>query len=179
MRAGKFALALLAAVGLSACGSQKLEDYSAETPTLDLREYLNGPLTASGVFFGLSDRAELRFVVDMEGTWEGKIGTLAEQFRYSDGKTEERIWTIRFQDDERFTATAADVEGEAVGGQSGNAATMSYRLRLPRDDGDEIVVSMEDWFYLQEDGTLINRAEMSKYGVTVGELIVVFRKSPE
>jgi hypothetical protein len=70
------------------------------------------------------------------------------------------------------------VVGEALGMQTGNAAKMTYRLRIPRE-GDEIVVSMEDWFYLQDDGTLINRTKMRKFGVTVGELVIAFRKQPE
>jgi hypothetical protein len=170
------ALALIA--GLAGCGSQALQDYTEETPRLDLREYLDGPLTASGIFFDRAGRADLRFVVDIEGSWDGNTGTLDERFEYSDGRTDERVWTIRFEDDAHFTATAPDVVGEAMGAQSGNAATMTYRLRIPRD-GDEIVVSMEDWFYLQQDGTLINRAKMRKFGLTVGELVIAFRKEPE
>ena len=52
---------------------------------------------------------------------------------------------------------------------------MTYRLRIPRGES-EIVVSMEDWLYLQENGTLINRARMRKFGFPVGELIIAFRK---
>jgi len=172
------AAALALAATLSGCGGQSLDDYAAGTPRLDLREYLDGPLAASGIFFGRSGEAELRFTVDMVGEWEGSTGTLAEDFVYSDGRTEQRTWTLTFTDDRNFTATAHDVEGEAVGAQSGSAATMRYRLRLKREGGDEITVSMEDWFYLTDDGTLINRARMSKFGVTVGELIVTFRKLP-
>jgi hypothetical protein len=170
----------LAAVlaGLAGCGSQTIEDYAAEGPTLDLRDYLNGPLEASGVFIGPGGGVDRRFVVDMDGTWDGDTGTLTENFRYGDGGAEQRVWTLRFEDDRRFTATAGDVEGEAVGEQRGNAATMTYRLRLPRGDGD-LVVSMEDWFYLLENGTLINRAQMRKFGLPVGEVIVVFRKPSE
>ncbi|MCL5776546.1 DUF3833 domain-containing protein [Limibaculum sp. FT325] len=168
------ALALVAL--LAGCAGQRLEDYAAETPRLDLREYLDGPLQASGIFFGRSGRADLRFTVDMVGSWDGNTGTLEEDFVYSDGRTERRVWTLTFADDEAFTGTAHDVEGQAVGRQSGSAATMTYRLRLTREGGDEITVSMEDWFYLLEDGTLINRARMSKFGITVGELIVTFRK---
>jgi len=172
------AIAVAVIASLAGCGSQALDDYAAETPRLDLREYLNGPLTASGIFFDYAGRADLRFVVDMEGSWDGNTGTLAERFRYSDGQTDERVWTIRFTDDQHFTATAHDVEGEATGGQQGNAAIMKYRLRIPRD-GKEVVVSMEDWLYLQEDGTLINRAKMRKFGFSVGELVVIFRKLPQ
>jgi hypothetical protein len=172
------AVAVAVIASLAGCGSQVLDDYAAETPRLDLREYLNGPLTASGIFFDYAGRADLRFIVDMDGSWNGNTGTLSERFRYSDGQTDERIWTIRFTDDQRFTATAHDVVGEATGGQKGNAAMMKYRLRIPRD-GKEVVVSMEDWLYLQEDGTLINRAKMRKFGLSVGELVVTFRKLPQ
>jgi hypothetical protein len=178
MHKRKFILAVALVAGLAGCGSQALEDYSGGQPELDLRAYLNGPLTASGIYFDHAGRADLRFVVDMEGTWQGDTVTLAEQFRYSDGRTDERVWTLRFQGDERFTGTADDVVGVASGMQTGNAAKMNYRLRIPRED-DEIVVSMEDWFYLQEDGTLINRTKMRKFGVTVGELVIAFRKQPE
>lgn len=177
MQKSKMATALAVVVGLAGCGSQAIEEYAAETPQLDLRDYLNGPLTASGVFFDHAGRASLRFIVDMEGSWEGDTGTLSERFRYSDGRSDERVWTISFQDDDSFTATAHDVVGEAKGSQRGNAAMMEYRLRIPRDGG-EIVVAMEDWLYLQEDGTLINRTKMRKFGLTVGELVVAFRKLP-
>jgi len=36
---------------------------------------------------------------------------------------------------------------------------------------------MEDWFYLMDDGRLINRARMSKFGLKVGELFVSFSKA--
>lgn len=178
MKKSNVAVAVAVIASLAGCGSQVLDDYAAETPRLDLREYLNGPLTASGIFFDYAGRADLRFIVDMDGSWNGNTGTLSERFRYSDGQTDERIWTIRFTDDQRFTATAHDVVGEATGGQKGNAAMMKYRLRIPRD-GKEVVVSMEDWLYLQEDGTLINRSKMRKFGLSVGELVVTFRKLPQ
>ncbi len=155
--------------------AQGVGDYAAETPVLDLRDYLNGPLVASGLFIGLSGRADRRFTVDMVGRWNGNQGTLDEQFRFSDGETGERCWALRFTDDRTFVATAHDVVGMARGAQTGSAATMRYRLKVPRAQG-EIVVSMEDWFYLVEDGTLINRTRMSKFGIKVGELVVSFRK---
>lgn len=176
MRLPRLAALVALIATLAGCGAQTLDDYAAGTPPLDLRTYLSGPLAASGVFFDRAGRAEVLFTADMIGTWAGNTGTLAEDFRYSDGRTDQRTWTLVFTDDQTFTGTAHDVEGRAVGAQSGNAATMSYRLRLKREGGDEITVAMEDWFYLLDDGTLINRARMSKFGVTVGELIVTFRK---
>lgn len=156
-------------------GARSVSAYAEEAPVLDLRDYLDGPLSAAGVFFGLSGRVERRFVADMLGTWRGNRGTLEEEFRFSDGEVGERCWTLSFADDGTFVATAPDVVGNAVGCQSGNAAAMRYRLRLPRGKG-EIAVDMVDWFYLMDDGTLINQARMSKFGVKVGELVVSFRE---
>lgn len=158
-------------------GAQGVDDYAAARPVLDLRDYLCGPLIASGLFFGLSGRVERRFTVDMVGRWNGNRGTLDERFRYDDGETGERRWALAFAEDGSFVASAHDVEGTAAGAQAGNAAAMRYRLRVPRAAG-EIVVGMEDWFYLMEDGTLINRARMSKFGIKVGELVVTFRRRP-
>ena len=156
-------------------GAQAVEDYAAETPVLDLRTYLNGRLSASGVFVGLSGRVERRFTIDMVGRWSGSTGTLDERFHYDDGRTDDRRWNLIFADDGTFSATAHDVEGAATGVQCGCAAAMRYRLRVPRANGT-ILVGMEDWFYLTDDGTLINRARMSKFGLKVGELFVSLRK---
>ena len=169
------AAAFSVAAFLMGCAGPSLERHAGQEPRLDLREYLDGPLTASGMFFDYAGRPSLSFTVDIEGSWDGDEGTLEERFTYDDGRTDERIWSIRFVDENRFVATADDAVGEARGEQRGNAARMTYRLRVPRGDG-EIVVSMEDWLYLLEDGTLINRAQMRKFGLPVGELVIAFRK---
>lgn len=169
------AAALGLAAALAGCGGPTLEHHAGQAPRLDLRDYLDGPLTASGMFFDHAGRPSLAFTVDMEGSWQGDTGTLAERFTYSDGTTDTRTWTIRFADANSFRATAHDVVGAASGEQRGNAARITYRLRVPRGEG-ETVVSMEDWLYLMQDGTLINRTKMRKFGLPVGELVVAFRK---
>ncbi len=154
---------------------QRVDAYAAGMPLLDLRDYLSGPLTASGIYLGLSGRVERRFTIAMTGQWSGRHGKLDERFRYDDGETGERCWELEFAGNGNFRATAQDVVGTANGAQRGNAATMQYRLRLPRKAG-EIVVGFEDWFYLIDDGTLINRARMTKFGFKVGEVVALFRK---
>lgn len=156
-------------------GSRNLSDYAAETPLLDLREYLNGPLIASGVFIGLSGLVSRRFVISMEGAWNNNCGKLNEDFAYHDGEVGNRCWNLTFHDNYSFSMTAEDVEGIGKGAQCGNAAVMFYRLKIPRGQG-EIIVTMEDWLYLMDDGTLINKARMSKFGLKVGEVIAAFYK---
>ncbi len=154
-------------------GSQHIDAYANQKPTLDLRHFLNGSLTASCAFFGRSGHLKRRFTVDMMGHWTGNQGTLDEHFRYDDGEVGTRCWNLKFLDDANFTATAHDVPGKAQGTQRGNAATLRYRLQIARPQGP-ITVGMEDWFYLMEDGTLINRARMTKFGLKVGEIVASF-----
>lgn len=161
---------------LTGCSSATVEDYAAQTPKLDIREYLNGKLEAWGVLFDVSGKVDLHFYVTMVGSWQGNVGTLKENFVYSDGRKDERIWTITFTDDTNFTATAHDVQGVAVGTQAGNAANMQYVLNAVRSNGETITLSMDDWLYLVDDKTLINRTKMRKFGITVGELMIAFKK---
>lgn len=161
---------------LSGCGGFTTEDYAEVKPKLDIRQYLNGPLTAKGILYDYSGKADLMFHVKMTGTWKGNDGTLQEHFTYSDGRTEERSWKIHFTDDQHFIATAGDLIGEAKGSQHGNTVNMRYRLNATRASGDTITLSMDDWMYLIDANTLINRTKMRKFGLTVGELVITFEK---
>jgi hypothetical protein len=161
---------------LTGCSSTTTADYAANGPKLDIRQYLNGKLEAWGVLFDYTGKADLHFHVTMEGSWEGNVGTLKENFVYSDGRKDQRIWTITFTDDTNFTATAHDVEGQAVGTQAGNAVNMKYTLNAVRASGDTITLTMDDWLYRVDEHTVINRTKMRKFGITVGELMIAFRK---
>jgi hypothetical protein len=161
---------------LTGCSSVTTNDYAAMTPKLDIRDYLNGPLEAHGVLFDYTGKADLHFTVRMKGSWEGNVGTLEEDFVYSDGRKDRRVWTITFSDDTHFTATAHDVEGIAVGSQAGNAANMKYQLNVVRSSGETIRLTLDDWLFLVDDTTLINRTRLKKFGITVGELMISFKK---
>ena len=116
------ALALLAG-----CASAPVpEDYAAEKPALDLKTYFNGPLTAHGLFTDRAGKVKRRFTVKLVGRWQGDVGTLEEDFLYSDGKTERRVWTLTALGDGRWRGTAADVVGEAAGEARGNALRWAY-----------------------------------------------------
>ena len=36
-----------------------------------------------------------------------------------------------------------------------------------------------DWMFLHDDGVLVNRAEMSKFGIRVGEIVLFFSKTDD
>ena len=169
-------LTLLAGTAvLTGCASPQVTDYAQERPLLELDRYFTGRVLAHGVFQKRGGEVARRFTVVMDCHWEGNQGVLDEAFTYSDGTTERRIWRLTKHTDGRSTGTAGDVVGEAQGQTSGNAFRWNYTLRLPVD-GKEYEVQFDDWMFLVDDRVLLNRATMSKFGVTLGEVLLSFTK---
>ena len=169
------AIAGLAALALAGCATVAPQDYAREKPALDLREDFTGRVDAWGVVQDRSGRILKRMVVEIDGAWKGDTGTLDERFTYADGTKETRVWTIR-KDGNRYTGTAADVVGEARGEAAGNALRWNYVLDAKREGGGTIHLDMDDWMWLVDDSTLVNRTTFSKFGIRFGEVTIFFRK---
>ena len=169
-------LTLLAGTAvLTGCANPQVTDYAQERPLLELDRYFTGRVLAHGVFQKRNGAVARRFTVVMDCHWEGNQGVLDEAFTYSDGSTERRIWRLTKHADGRYTGRADDVVGEAQGQTSGNAFRWNYTLRLPVD-GKEYEEQFDDWMFLVDDRVLLNRATMSKFGVTLGEVLLSFTK---
>jgi hypothetical protein len=162
-------------VFLGACSTQTIDSYSAEKPVLDLQQYFNGTLDAYGVFTDRSGAVVKRFTVVMVCTWNGDDGVLDEDFSYSDGTRQKRVWHLTKGADGRYTGTAADVIGMANGQSRGNAFYWTYTLNLPVD-GRTVEVQFDDWMYLMTDKVMLTKATMRKFGVRLGEVTLSFTK---
>ncbi len=160
---------------MTGCASPDIADYQGEKPALDLRTYFNGTVDAWGVFTDRSGKVVKRFTVVMQCTWQGDEGALDEAFTYSDGTTQRRVWRVRRGPEGRYTGTADDVVGQAEGQARGNALRWRYTLALPVD-GRVWHVDFDDWMYLMSEKVLLNRATMSKFGITLGEVTLSFTK---
>ena len=163
------------ALFLGGCASHNIAQYANEQPTLDLQQYFNGTLDAYGVFTDRSGAVVKRFTVLMQCTWTGDQGVLDEQFTYSDGTKQTRIWRLTKTGDGRFVGRADDVVGDAQGESLGNAFHWTYTLRLPVDNS-VYDVQFDDWMYLMNDTVMLNKATMSKFGVRLGEVTLSFTK---
>ena len=169
-------LALLASpAALLGCASTKVTDYAQQLPRLELDRYFNGRLRAHGIFQKRSGEVVRRFTVAMSCHWEGNQGILDEHFTYSDGTNQRRIWRLTKHDAGRYTGRADDVVGEAEGQTAGNAFRWNYTLRLPVD-GKVYDVHFDDWMFLVDEHVMLNRATMSKFGITLGEVLLSFTK---
>lgn len=167
------ALSLLVLM-LTSCASVTVSSYVNEKPKFDMKQYFNGKIIAHGVILDRAGKVTRRMVVDMNCTWDSDNGTLVEDFSYSDGKKEQRIWRIKKTGD-RYVGTAADVIGEAIGEAAGNALYWKYVLSVDVD-GSNYKLDFDDWMWQIDDKVLINRAEFSKFGFKLGEVLISFTK---
>lgn len=174
-RAGTLGLATGSALALSACAGPQISDYAAETPALDLRKYFTGTVDAWGIFTDRSGRVVKRFTVVIDCQWQGDEGVLDEAFTYSDGTLQRRVWRLKALPNGRYEGRADDVVGMATGQTKGNAFQWQYTLALPVD-GKVWEVQFDDWMFLMSDRVMLNKAVMSKLGVTLGEVTLSFSR---
>ncbi|UWR22175.1 DUF3833 domain-containing protein [Sulfitobacter sp. S190] len=155
---------------------QSAEDYVDAHPHFDMRQHLLGPMVCEGVIFGPLGRMTSTFVADFNVSWDGNTGHIAEEFRYDDGSTQNRAWTIELNDDGSFKALADDVPGEGKGNVSGSAVLFRYPITLPQDAGG-FTLNAFDCMYLAPNGTVVNRSQFRKFGFKVAELVATIRKA--
>jgi hypothetical protein len=169
-------LTVLPALVLSGCLSgPSPQDRAGVEPALSLEEFFDGRTYAIGVFErgGALDR---KLHVEIDGRWDGRDLVLDEWFLYDDGRADRRVWTMRQDGAGRFIGTADDVIGEADIQVYGDAAYFEYLVDLILEDGSDVRVRFTDRMYRLSDDMVLNRASVSKFGLTVGEVAIVFFK---
>jgi len=168
-----WALGLLLVL-VSGCSTMQPEDFAGSRPELDLEQYFLGEVEAWGIFEDRFGRLRRSFTVKISGTQQDGELILDEAFCYDDGEQARRVWRIRRLSEHRYEGRADDVIGKAEGRLYGKALNWRYRLDLPIG-GRKLRVHFDDWMYLQPDNVLINRASVSKFGITLGEVTLFFR----
>lgn len=153
--------------------AQDPADY-AGGPAFDMRERFNGPIECEGVIYGPTGRVTSRFVANFDAKWEGNIGTVTERFRYDSGNVQDRQWIFTLGNDGSIKAEAGDLVGAGTGQQNGSAVNLNYDIKLTDDAGGH-VLRVNDWMYLMENGTIMNRSQFRKFGIKVAELVATMR----
>ncbi|MBT8766578.1 DUF3833 domain-containing protein [Metapseudomonas boanensis] len=167
----------LACLCLGGCAGVSVERYARDQPSLDLVHFFAVPVEAWGIFQARSGEVVKRFQAQITSRRDGDQLILDERFLYSDGVRQRRVWTLTPEAPGRWRGRAADVIGEAYGEVAGNALRWRYQMNLPVD-GRPLEVTFDDWMYLMNEDTLINRSSMSKLGVELGQVTLFFRRQP-
>jgi hypothetical protein len=172
-----FYLSLLFSIalgGLSGC-SVSVHQYKDEKPLLIVEDFFSGDLEAFGVVAERGGKVIKRFSCDMRGTWDGHTLVLAEDFTWSDGSHQKRVWRLTRQTDGTFSGTADDVDGVAFGEVAGNTLHLVYDLAVPVD-GSTKILHVDDWLYLVTDSVMINHSHLTKFGLDAAEVVLTIQK---
>ncbi|MEI8145484.1 MAG: DUF3833 family protein [Alphaproteobacteria bacterium] len=168
------ALALLP-LGLTGCLSPTV-DASLGAKPLVLEEAFRGHFLAEGRFVSRIGNPTRTLKVVMNGTWNGRVLTLVEDFTYSDGEKDRLTWRFTKLGPGRYSGTREDVIGPADVRQEGNVLRLSYDADVKVSGGKQRV-RFEDVIYLRADGSMLNIAVVSAYGVPVGDVELIIRRA--
>ena len=168
---------LLTTILLNNCAGNQMKptDFKDQKPRLIIEDYLSGNVKAWGILQDRSGKVTRQFSADLNGIWDGNKLILNEKFNWNDGEIQKRQWTINKIDAHNYEGTAGDVVGKAKGYSYGPAFKFEYVLLVPIK-GKEIKITFDDWIFKQDDRVAINRATMTKFGIKVAELTVMFVK---
>ena len=173
----KFIFILLITVLLTSCTSNNMKplDFKDQKPRLIIEDYLSGNVKAWGLLQNRSGKVTRQFSAELNGIWDGKQLVLNEKFNWTDGEIQKRQWKINKIDEHNYEGTAGDVVGTAKGYSYGPAFKFEYVLLVPVK-GREMKITFDDWIFMQDEKVAINRATMTKFGIKVAELTVMFVK---
>ena len=170
-------LTLLIILLFTGCSQTDMKEFQNNTPKLDLFNFFEGETIAYGIFEDRFGNLKRQFRVNIDGKINNQTLTLDEDFLYDDGEKAKRIWKIEKKIDNTQKVTyegkADDIEGKASGSISGNALNWSYDIYL-NIKGSNIKVHFNDWIYKQSKDLAINRAYVSKFGINIGSVTLVF-----
>lgn len=153
-----------------------MPEFSVPPPAkkLVLEEALGGRTLGDGVFVNSFTGGETRFSVVIDGAWDGKVLTLVEDFTYRDGAQERKTWRLTKTGDGLFQGVREDVIDTADVRQDGNGVRLDYYVTLSTGLGD-IDVRFQDLLYLNADGSIANKAVVSKFGLRVGRVEITMK----
>lgn len=163
---------------LASCSRMPIEQIDTTNTALDLEEFFLGETYAYGIFEDRNGSLRRQFRVLIDGRMEDGKLVLDERFLYADGETARRIWTIENLGNDGagkrlYSGSAADIEGEATGAIIGNTLNWQYDITL--DIGSTALkVHFDDWIFRQHEDLAINRAYVTKFGVLIGSVTLVF-----
>jgi hypothetical protein len=140
------------------------------TPAFEATKFFAGRTEGRGVLkVALSPKRDV--IVHGSGRVEPDGTLILDQVVEREGKQpEQRQWRIKEVAAGRYTGTLTDARGPVTGVVNGNVLKLRYRLK----NGG---LAAEQSLRLQPDGrTVLNRMEVSKFGITVAELEETIRK---
>ena len=165
-------------LGLLGCGEAlPVSGFRETAPVIDPIRFFTGHVSSWGV---LEDRAgQPTRIVKTDCTGDMHDGTLrlTQLLFIGEDAPVTRTWQMRRTAPGRYGATANDMVGNATGEANGRAFHWTWTLAT--SPGNPLKnVHMDQWWYLLDDGSMLNRTTIRKLGVIVAEVSEHFARMP-
>lgn len=147
--------------------------------TLVLEDFFAGRVTARGTFVNSFTGAVRGLSVEIDGSFDGTVLTLVENFAYDDGERDRKTWKLTRVGERTYEGTREDVIGTASAYPDGLAMRLEYVVALKTEQWGDIHVRFRDVLALEADGTLVNRAVVSKWGMRLGRVELRMTRAAE
>lgn len=170
----------LLALGLATClaaGCDRTPSTPVSTgggPAFDPVAFFEGHTRSWGVIESRSGTPTERIVTDSHGERDGADRLhMVQHLAFQDGRTQDRDWVLWRTGPDRFDATANDMVGTAQGEVDGRM--FHWQWVLVRRPGNALMdVTMKQWMYCMDDGSVTIRTTVSKFGFIVAEVTEQF-----
>jgi len=161
---------LVLALSLTACSEAiPVNDFHATTPAIDPIRFFSGHVKSWGVLENRSGQPTSVVTTDCIGNGDGDTLNMTQRLSIGQQAPTARVWQMRRAGPGRYEATANDMIGIAVGEASGRAFHWTWTLATSPGNSLKNVL-MDQWWYLLDDGSMLNRTTVSKFGVALIEV---------
>ena len=162
---------LILGVSLAGCSDPlPVAAFKDAPPALDPVRFFSGHVQSWGVLEDRSGQPTAIVTTDCVGTPDGPDGlAMVQTLKVGSDAPVTRRWHMRRTAPGAFEATANDMVGTATGEAAGRAFHWQWTLAL--SPGNSLKnVTMDQWWYLQPDGSLLNRTSIRKLGFIAAEV---------
>ena len=164
-------LLLATLVFLSGCSDPlPVSSFKDMPPNLDPVRSFTGHVRSWGVLEDRSGQPTAAVTTDCTGVAEGADGLhMVQRLQVGTEPSVTRDWHMQRIAPGQYRATANDMVGDTIGEASGRAFHWQWTLAL--SPGNSLKnVTLDQWWFLQSDGSLLNRTTIRKLGYIAAEV---------
>lgn len=167
---------LLPLLPLAACAGPPRVAPGEGGGSVVLERFFLGRTVGEGAFTSAVAGVNRRLKVVTRGTWDGRKLTLVEDFFFADGERDRKTWRFTRIGDGIYEGTREDVIGKADIRQAGRSVELRYTADVRGKDGSVTRLDFADTIAPIDTRRVRNKAVVSKFGVPVGEVDLIFTR---
>jgi hypothetical protein len=167
---------LVLGMGALATGVAGALPAAAEQPFV-MEEFFAGRTIGKGSFTIPPVGLKRELVVKTRGKWNGRVLTLVEDFFFADGEKDRKTWRFTKIAPGQYEGTREDVVGKADIRQAGRLVTLAYEADVRAGDGTATRLGFKDVIGYRSSGGVYNTAIITRFGIPIGNVDLVFNKA--